>query len=250
MVVCAVLGLLMSGVRPAAAQGVAAWSDRGYFNFNVGFETTSGTLTDAVTFRLYDESGTKSVEQNVDSGSLVDFSVGGRVWRNVSVGIGYHRGANTSEASATASVPHPLVFASNRAVATAAGDLQRVEQGIHIQIGYMIPITDTISVHVMGGPSFFRLAQDVLSDVTFTEAGFPFTTVNGTPVISERNDSAVGVNLGADVSYRFYDSDAYTIGAGMFIRYAAASARITIMENEVDSDVGGMQLGFGLRVRF
>jgi hypothetical protein len=203
-----------------------------------------------VTFRLYDESGTKSVEQNVDSGSLVDFSVGGRVWRNVSVGIGYHRGANTSEASATASVPHPLVFASNRAVATAAGDLQRVEQGIHIQIGYMIPITDTISVHVMGGPSFFRLAQDVLSDVTFTEAGFPFTTVNGTPVISERNDSAVGVNLGADVSYRFYDSDAYTIGAGMFIRYAAASARITIMENEVDSDVGGMQLGFGLRVRF
>lgn len=227
-----------------------AWLDRGYFNFNVGFETTSGTLNDAVTFALYDETGTKTVEQNVDSGSLIDFSVGTRVWQNVSVGIGYHRGANSSEAAATASVPHPIVFNANRPAAVSAADLSRTESAFHLQVGYMIPLTDLVSVHVTVGPSFFRLKQDVLSDIAFTEQSFPFTSVNSTPVVTERSDSVTGVNIGVDVAYQLYDGGDYKVGGGVFLRYAGASARIPVIQNEVDSDVGGLQIGFGARVRF
>jgi hypothetical protein len=36
----------------------------------------------------------------------------------------------------------------------------------------------------------------------------------------------------------------------MFLRYSAATARIRILENEVDSDLGGLQIGFGARLRF
>ena len=252
------VALIAMSVRAAAAQGAAPaqttqtidWLDRGYFNLNIGFETTSGELNDSVTFPLYGETGTKSVTQNVDSGSLFDFSVGARVWRNVSVGIGYHRGSNDSEASATASVPNPAVFGANRAVAVSAGDLQRVEQAFHIQFGYMIPLSDVLSVHVTAGPSFFSLKQDVLSDLTFTETGPPFTTVNTTPVITERSDSPVGINAGVDITYQFYNSGDYKIGGGAFLRYAGASARIPVMENEVDTDVGGLQIGFGARIRF
>ena len=82
----AVCALCLAGAREASAQAVQDWTDRGYFNFNVGFESTSGTLNDAVTFRLYDEDGTKGVDSAVDSGAFFDFSVGGRVWRNVSRG--------------------------------------------------------------------------------------------------------------------------------------------------------------------
>jgi hypothetical protein len=250
------------GAVDAAAQGTPSgqttqsspmlqpWIDRGYFNFNVGFETTSGTLNDSVSFSLYEETGTKTVEQNVDSGSLIDFSVGTRVWRNVSVGIGYHRGSNTSEASGTASVPHPVFFNSNRNAAVSASDLDRVESAFHLQFGYMFPLNDDLSVHVTVGPSFFRLTQDVLSDITFTEQAFPFTTVNATGVVTEREDSVTGVNIGVDVTYRLYDAGDYSIGGGMFLRYAGASARIPVISNEVDSDVGGLQIGFGARVRF
>ena len=245
----AVALVLLGTVAPASAQVGAPWIDRGYFNFNIGFETTSGTLTDATTFRLYDESGTKAVEQNVDSGAFVDFSVGGRVWENVSVGVGFHRGSNNSEASGTASVPHPLIFGRNRTTAFAAGELDRSEQAFHIQLGYMLFVTEELSVHLTAGPSFFRLKQDVISDVTFTEQA-PFNTVNTTPVIEERSDSVTGVNAGVDVAYQFYNSDAYKLGGGVFLRYAGASARINLLENNVDSDVGGLQFGFGLRVRF
>jgi hypothetical protein len=241
--------LVLATAAPASAQVGAAWIDRGYFNVNLGFETTSGTLNDATTFGIYDETGTRSIEQNVDSGSFFDFSVGGRVWRNVSVGIGYHRGGNSSEASGTVRVPHPLIFNAPREAAVASGDLDRTEQAFHIQLGYMIPVDDQISVHVTFGPSFFRLKQDVLADVTFTEQA-PFNTVSVTGVVAERSDSVVGLNAGVDVSYIISESDAYRLGAGAFLRYAGASARITVIENEVDTDVGGLQFGLGLRVRF
>jgi hypothetical protein len=113
----------------------------------------------------------------------------------------------------------------------------------------MIPVNEELSVHVTVGPSFFSLKQDVLADVTFTEQP-PFTTVNVSGVTAERTDSAVGVNAGVDVSYILSESDAYKIGAGAFLRYAGASARITVIENDVDTDVGGLQFGLGLRVRF
>jgi hypothetical protein len=236
----------------STTQGSSAlqpWIDRGYFNVNIGFETTSGTLSDNVSFSLYEETGTKSVEQNVDSGSLFDFSAGARVWRNVSVGIGYHRGSNSSEATGTASVPHPVFFNRNRPATVAASDLQRTEQAVHLQFGYMIPVTNEFSIHVTGGPSFFRLKQEVIGDMTFTE-GPGNNTVTATPAIITRTDNPTGLNIGVDVMYLLYDSDAYRIGGGAFIRYAGASARIPVIANEVDTDVGGLQIGFGARVRF
>ena len=241
--------LVLMSATPASAQLGTTWTDRGYFNFNIGFESTSGTLNDATTFTIYEEAGSRTIEQNVDSGSIIDFSVGSRVWRNVSAGIGFHRGSNQSEASGTLSVPHPLIFNSNRNATVAAGELERSESAFHIQVGYMIPFSEQLSVHVTAGPSFFRLSQEVLADVTFTEQA-PFNTVNVSGVTGERTDSAVGINAGVDVTYQFWESDAYRIGAGAFLRYAGASARITVLQNEVDTDVGGLQFGLGLRVRF
>lgn len=246
-----IVGLMLTaGARVASAQVGQAWTDRGYANLNVGFETASGTLNDATTFTLYGEPASRSLVLATDSGALFDFSAGSRVWRNVSVGIGYHRGGTNGEATVQASVPHPLFFNANRAAAAAASGLDRTEQAVHLLFGYMLPVTDRISVHLTLGPSFFRLKQEVVSDVTITEQGFPFTNVNLDPVVTERSDSAVGGNIGVDIGYQLYDTDAYRLGAGMFIRYAGASAKVGLFENEVDSDVGGLQIGFGGRLKF
>lgn len=246
----AVCALCLAGAREASAQPIQDWTDRGYFNFNIGFESTSGTLNDDANFVLYDEPGTKEVQASVDSGAFIDFSVGGRVWKNVSAGIGFHREATTGQATAEASVPSPVVFLSNRPVAVSADDLKRSERAIHLQVGYMIPLNEKLTVHVFAGPSFFRLSQDVVGDLTFAEQA-PFTTVNATPTVVNRSDSVTGAHIGGDVSYVLYDTGTAKIGGGFFMRYAGATGRVTVLDSdEVESDLGGLQFGFGLRVRF
>jgi hypothetical protein len=245
----AVCLLVALSVRDAAAQTVREWTDRGYANVNIGFESGSGNLNDTATFRLYDEDGTLSVAQAVDSGAFFDFSVGARVWRNASAGIGFHTGTSHSEAAVQASVPDPVVFGRPRAVNTVVGDLKRNERAFHLQFGYMLPLSDRISVHVMAGPSFFTLNQDVVEALDVTET----PSFGGTPVVARRTDSPVGANIGADVTYQFYERNNVKVGAGMFLRWTGASADVEVVRDSghiLDSDVGGLQIGFGGRVRF
>lgn len=243
--------LFLASARDASAQGIQQWIDRGYANVNIGFESSKDTLADATTFVVYDDNGAKSVSADVDSGSLFDFSVGARVWRNASVGIGFHVGSVTNEGSATISVPSPISFsAPSRTGTVTVSDLERRERAFHIQFGYMIPINPKLDVHILAGPSFFRLTQDVISDVTFTEAGSPFTAVNAAAVVTERKRSITGANIGADVTYKLRDANGVAVGVGGFVRYAGAKADVTVIRTDVDTDVGGIQFGFGLRVRF
>ena len=248
LAVCALLALT---AREASAQSVQNWIDRGYFNFNAGFESTSGTLNDATTFRLYDEDGTKTVEHAVDSGAFVDFSVGARVWGNVSVGLGFHREGTTSQAAVTATVPNPLVFNRPRSAAVVADDLGRSERAYHLSVGYMLPLNDKLAVHVYAGPSFFHLSQDVVSDVAFTEQPPSFASVTATPVVTEQEDSVTGAHFGGDVSYIFYENASVKLGGGAFLRWAGATAGVPMLgTTEIESDLGGLQIGFGARVRF
>jgi outer membrane protein with beta-barrel domain len=235
--------------RTAAAQGVREWTERGYANVNFGFETGSSDLNESGTFTLYDENGTISVAQAIESGALFDFSVGARVWHNVSAGIAFHTSTNHNDAAVTASVPDPVVFDRPRAVSMTAADLKRNERAVHIQLGYMLPLSDQFSVHLLGGPSFFHLNQEVVEALDVTESG----GFRATPAIAERSDSAVGINIGADVAYLFYTQNTVKVGAGMFLRWAGSSANVVVLRGataEQDSDVGGFQIGFGGRVRF
>ena len=248
----AVCALLILSARDAAAQVGRPWTDRGYVNLNVGFESVSGELNDATTFRQYDEDATLSIAQAIDSGSFVDISGGARVWRNVSVGLGFHGGSTHSEAAIQGSIPHPIFFNRNRSVAASVGDLTRTEHAVHLQVGYLMPINDDLSIHFLVGPSFFSLHQDTIDAVSITEVGSPFTSVNATSAVAERTDSSTGFNIGVDISYIAIESGPLKVGAGLFIRYSGASADVGLLRNEhvVDSDVGGLQIGFGGRIRF
>ena len=39
------------------------------------------------------------------------------------------------------------------------------------------------------------------------------------------------------------------LGAGMFLRYAGSTAKFQVLDNTVETDVGGVQIGFGGRLR-
>jgi hypothetical protein len=240
------LGALAGSSREVAAQ----WTDRGSINFNIGVEQRSSDLNDTKNYVLYDEPATTNTASSITSGNIIDFGGTVRVWRNVAVGGAYHQESNKADVAITGTVPNPIFFNRPRQLNATATELRRKEMAGHLQFGWMVPINEKLDVLAFGGPSWFRFEQEVVSDVIIAERGLPFTEVVVQPTIENRKKSVVGYNLGADVTYVFYQNDRVRLGAGGFIRYSGADASVFLMTQDVESDVGGLQFGFGARFRF
>ncbi|MFN2446054.1 MAG: hypothetical protein ABR606_10820 [Vicinamibacterales bacterium] len=245
--------LMVCGLVAASGEAAAQtqeWTDRGYANFNFGFGGRTNDLDAIQDFTLYAETARISVEGDIDAGAFFDLSGGARVWRNVSVGLAFSRTSSDGDAAIQGSAPHPVFFDRPRQFTTEVRGLERSESATHLSVGYMFVIDDKLDVLAYAGPSFFRVSQEVVETVQIAEAGAPFATVIPNPVIATRKESPVGGHIGADVTYRLYETERVKIGAGAFMRYSGASADIEVLDDIVASDVGGFQIGFGLRTRF
>jgi hypothetical protein len=226
-------------------------ADRDYYvSVYGGGQTGSSSFADERTFTVYDEPGRIIFSGNVGSLSFFDIAAGRRITGQWTGGLAYHRGSKSGSGIVVVGVPHPLFFGRGRDTSEAVSGLEREEQATHIQLGYLWDLADRIQLHVTGGPSFFSVKQTVVTDATFTEVGPPFTRIVTAPVFGTRSKSAVGANIGADVSYRFYEQERFTLGAGLLLRYAGASANMQLLDNEVKSSPGGFQYAAGLRFGF
>jgi hypothetical protein len=247
-----VVGLCLCTAEMAAAQSAMgrAWQDRVYFNFNYLAETESNDFGESRTFTLYEEQARMETSIDMPSDGVLDFSAGVRVWKNLSVGIGYSIQSSTGTGVVSGSLPHPLFFDRPRTFSEDVDGIDRDETGTHIIFGWTIPFNEKFDVMIAGGPSFFRLHQEVISSVDAAETGSPFTTVLVEPVITERAASVAGANIGVDVNYILVAQGRTRIGAGLTLRYAAAQAELQLSSETVETKVGGFQIGGGLRVRF
>jgi hypothetical protein len=244
LIVC---GVFAGTAREASAQG-APWADRGYVNLGWGVESGSSAMSDSRTGIIYDETATVTSSSTFSSGSLFDVGVGVRVFRNAIVGVSYHQEQNDTEGRLTGSIPSPVVFNRPRTLDQAVPGLERKEKAIHLQFGWVVPVRENFDVIVYGGPSFFRMEQDVVSDVRFGEGNN--NTVVADPSITTRKKSATGFNVGADATYIVWQNDSVRLGAGGFVRFTQASTEIDMLSTPQPTDMGGMQFGFGARLRF
>lgn len=246
------LGLLAIGGREAAAQGLgmgATSDDRVFITVGFGVENGSSDMTDTLNFTLYDEAATATTTTTWSSGSFFEGSAAVRVYRNFTVGLGYHQETNTTDTEISGTAPHPVFFNRPRTFAATEDGLYRREKAVHLTFGWVVPIDDKLDVHVTAGPTFFRLSQDVVTEVNIAESGnFATPVVEGE--VTEQKKSVTGFNVGADVTYILWQNDNMRIGAGGFLRYTSAEADVRMLANEVSTKVGGMQFGFGARVRF
>ncbi len=248
LVAVMVLGLLVGGSREAAAQG--APDDRVFLNIGFGVESGSSDSNDSRQYTLYDEPATTDVKTPWTSGSLFEGGAAFRVYRNLTIGASYHQETNTSEAAITGTAPHPVFFNRPRTFSGEVGGLYRRENAFHLSLGWVVPIGTKLDVLVSGGPSFFRLRQDVVSDVLITERGGAFTEVVLAPTTVTQRRSEVGYHLGADVTYIVWQNDRLRLGGGGFVRYAGATSEVRLLVSDVETKVGGVQFGFGARIRF
>lgn len=248
LVAVMVLGLLVGGSREAAAQGSP--DDRVFLSIGFGVESGSSDANDVKQYTLYDEPATTDVKTPWSSGSFFEGGAAIRVYRSMTVGVSYHQETNTSEAAITGTAPHPVFFNRPRTFSTEAGGLYRRENATHLSFGWVVPFGTKLDVLVSAGPSFFRLRQDVVSDVVITEVGGNFTDVVATPAMVTQRRSEVGYNVGADVTYILWQNDRMRLGGGAFVRYTGATTDVRLLVSDVETKVGGIQFGFGGRIRF
>lgn len=249
---CAVLllvcGAFAAMAEPAAAQG-GTWADRGYINVGWGVESGSSTMADARSTTIYEETANITSTSAFTSGSLFDVGFGLRVWRNLTIGAAYHQEQNDTEGVVGGTVPSPFFFNRPRTL-SGTEPLDRKEMATHLNIGWVMPFSDKLDVMIYGGPSFFRLTQDVISNVVPNEQGATASTITGTITTTERKKSVTGYNVGADATYIAWSNDSIRIGLGGFVRFAQASTEVEMLSTLQPTDVGGVQFGLGARLRF
>lgn len=246
--------MVVAGCLIVALGGTASaqtGSERDYYvSVSGGRQAGSTDIADEREFTAYDEPGRIIVTGSVPSMSFFDIAAGRRITGQWTAGLAFHKGSKNGSAILVVGAPHPLFFGRARDESLAVGGLKREEHATHVQIGYLWDAADKIQVHVVGGPSFFRVKQTMVADATFDEVGPPFTSITIAPVLVARSKHVVGAHVGADVSYRFLEQDSYTLGAGLFLRFAGASAELQALDSDIKSSPGGFQFGIGIRVGF
>ncbi len=246
-----VCGVCAGVARDAHAQ-TGTWADRGYINIGFGVESGSSSLADTQNLVIYEEAGTVTSTTNWTSGSLIDAGFGVRVWRNLTVGLSYHQEENDTDAVLSGSIPSPIVFNRPRQV-TQDIVLERKERAAHLVFGWVLPFNEKLDVMLFGGPSFFRLEQDGIEPLTSNdigESGPPFTDVVIDVDATTAKKSLTGYNVGVDATYILWSNDDLRIGAGGFMRFTKATGDIQQFASAQSTEVGGVQFGFGARIRF
>jgi hypothetical protein len=243
---------VLAGVATSANAQTGTWADRGYVNIGFGIESGSSSLTDTQNLVVYEEPGTITTNTSWTSGSLIDAGFGVRIWRNLTIGVAYHQEENDTDAEITGSIPSPIFFNRPR---TLHQDivLERKEKAAHLVIGWVLPFSEKFDLMVFGGPSFFRLEQDAVEPFTADDIGErspPFSEVNLDVDRVTHKKSLAGYNVGFDGTYIVWSNDDLRIGAGGFLRFTQASGEIMQLTGEQPTDVGGLQFGFGARIRF
>jgi hypothetical protein len=171
------------------------------------------------------------------------------------------------ESTLRVSMPHPL-FSNRPASGTLDADgLRREVLAVHAYCLESVS-TGALQVVVFGGPSHFSIRQDLVFGSSIVEKLDPalnYTIQLSHPIRATVRTSAWGYNAGADLAFFFTRH----LGVGALVRFVHASIEVDLTEpsktavtdaggtflaggNRVSSrlDIGGLQCGGGLRVRF
>jgi hypothetical protein len=236
----ALAATIMSSPRPAAAQ--TAWTDRGYVNVS-GFYQPPSSFSTTVT--PIDFAEASIIDTSYKTGSVPGFDAGAgvRVWRNLAVGVDLSYVSKGDSGSIDAQIPHPFFFNRLRAVSGDASGLAHQETAVHVQALWMAPLRDRWQLALAGGPSWFSVRQDLVSDVTVTQT-YPYDTATfASATTTHRSGSRIGFNVGADVAYRLRRH----VGLGFGVTYSRGSVPL---DDTLTVEAGGARVGGGLRFRF
>lgn len=243
--ILALAGMLVCTLAVEAA--AQAWSERFYVTFNGGVQTTTNGFSDRFQFEQYLEQASVEVDYDNDGGPFFDGGIGVRLWKGLGAGVTFSFFTKDNPATIEARIPHPFFDAQPREISGDAPGLTRTDSVVHLQVMAMLDPAGPLRLVLFGGPSFFRVEQDLVTGVRYSEE-YPYDTATFTGAdTSSVNESAVGFNVGADAIWMFHEN----VGAGGLLRFTRASLDLDAPGNRTISvDAGGFQAGGGIRIVF
>lgn len=230
---------------------------RGWIDVNFGLAVAAtNPFTITRTSIIAQETATQRVEYHLPMGAAFNFGGGFMFTPTFGVGASFAGTAHKDTADMAISIPHPTI--ANRLAtdtSTTTDDLERIESAVHIQAMFATDISDRVRLRLFGGPTVFRLQQDVVSKIDYFQQWNTFTGANSVDILSYEIDQIAfedavgwGGHVGGDVSWFF----TRVVGVGGFGAYS--HGRISVFDllsgDEVKLTVGGFQAGGGLRLRF
>lgn len=244
--ICAMALLAMAS--EAAAQSTPR-PDRLRIDLDAGVQLSSTAFDTSATKPVYLENATIDTSYKTTHGPSIDGGVSVRIAGDVSVGVMVSWFTESADAAVSAAIPHPFFFKTPRTIAGTAPALHREELATHILAIYTLHPGRAVDVALSVGPSFFKVRQDVVSDITFTDT-YPFDAPAFTSAGSQRVSASntTGFNVGADVGLRL----ARHAGVGGSVRFSKAVGSLTVPNSAaaVSVDAGGTQIAGGLRMYF
>ena len=228
---------------------------KGWLDVNIGVAASAQQdFTSAAAGFIYGEPAALAASYPQPSrGADFDFGGGFMFTPLLGLGVSLSGTAHEDPAGLGLIIPHPFYFNSS---ATAEGitavALQRQEGAFHIQLAAVPARSEQFSLRFFGGPSYFRVQQDTVEDISFTQSASPFSRLNVVTVTGfqgrEIEGTGWGFHAGADVSVYF----SRVLGVGGMLRFSKGSVEVfdPLSELTHDLDAGGVQAGGGLRLRF
>lgn len=249
---CFVLALFAAGAAHAQtpqATPTPAAPGRGlvFIGIDGAGQVTSTSADSSVTYKVYGEDATLQATYKTKAVPAFGARAGIRVWRRLTVGGAVSRFTDSAAAAVTARVPHPFFFDRPRQIDGTAEDILREETVAYAEIGWTFALSRKMDLTLFAGPAFFTVRQEVAGRVLYAES-YPYDSAAFTGVESTvKKASATGTTAGVDVTYLFSRS----FGVGVLLRYSQATAEVTPADGRpVTLDLGGLQVGGGLRFRF
>src|SRR5262245_9747398 len=237
------LAAALASASPARAQ---TDPPRGVVFVNGGYQMTGNDFANTSTFRANVEDGNITGDYQVKGGPTFDVGAGVRLGRSLGIGVGVTRLSGSTASTVSGTVPHPFYFNRPRPVTGAAVGLERSELAVHVQGQVLAPLGSHLLVTLFGGPSFFRLDQELVTSFTWSDT-YPFDDAAfNSATTSSASGSSVGFNAGADVAYFFTRS----VGIGAVLQFSRATIALDLSESSPEVKVGGTKAGGGLRLRF
>jgi hypothetical protein len=240
--------------NPPAADASGPF-ERGWVDVNLGLASAAeGTFAIEANGPLYQETRTARATYVNSTGASVDVGGGLMLTPVVGIGMSISGTAHQQAVDLFASVPHPFAF---NALATDTADadreFERTEGAVHLQVSGLLPLGRRGRLRLFGGPSYFRVEQDLVSGVRYSQVFGVFTRLNEIVIIGSEYEERVeatgwGYHLGTDASYFFNR----VVGVGGFARFSRGQVEIEdpLSGSLVDLKAGGFQIGGGLRVKF
>jgi hypothetical protein len=232
----AALGLLVS-TTPALAQTVAP---RLTIGVNVAAQTGDFPAESTFVAEVFQEPATIAITRRVKSGLILDALAGWRLTDRLGVAANLSHWTRADDATAQASIPHPIFFDQPRTFTGAVPALAHEETWLALLATFRHPLTPRIDLVAQAGPAVAFAIHEVPTTAEVTETGAG-PDVRLTLV---RQDKELwGYHVGADVQYRLTPR----LGVGGFARFVAARGNIGGL---VRLELGGFNAGGGVRLWF